>query len=215
MSDTGGSESGPTRSWAVPTFSTSKELNSQAATMKAIIQDQAGSSEVLELQEVDKPATRDDDVLVRVHAALESRHRVPRRCSIAAAVLFGTLAGFQVALAVGLPWGEAAWGGGRAELGVGLRVASGVQAVLAVGFALIVLRRAGHSVWAPLPLRWLPAATWVLMGTMALGTLLNAASRSPIERAWAPVALSLAVLCGIVAAWSPKVPALQPDSNGR
>lgn len=87
-------------------------------------------------------------------------------------------------------------------------MASGVQAVLAVGFALIVLRRAGHSVWAPLPLQWLPAATRVLMGYMALGTLINAASRSPIERAlWTPIALGLAVLCGIVAAWSPKLPA--------
>ena len=143
---------------------------------------------------------------------LESRHRVARGCSIVATVLFGILACFQAALAAGLPWGKAAWGGGQAELEVGLRVASGVQVVLAVGFALVVLRRAGHSVWAPLPLRWLPAATWVLMGTMVLGTLLNAASRSPIERAWAPVALSLAVLCGIVAAWSPKLPARQPDS---
>ncbi len=146
---------------------------------------------------------------------LESRHQVARRCSIAAAVLFGTLASFQAALAVGLPWGEAAYGGGRAELGMGLRVASGVQAPLVVGFALVVLRRAGHSVWAPLPLRWLPAATRVLTGYMVLGTLLNAASRSPIERAWAPIALSLAVLCGIVAAWSPRVPALQPDSKDR
>jgi len=147
---------------------------------------------------------------------LESRHQVARRCSIAAAVLFGTLASFQAALAAGLPWGEAAWGGGRAELGMGLRVASGVQAPLVVGFALVVLRRAGHSVWAPLPLRWLPAATWVLMGYMALGTLLNAASRSPIERVlWTPIAMSLAVLCGIVAAWSPKVPARQPDGTDR
>ena len=77
----------------------------------------------------------------------------------------------------------------------------------------MVLRRAGHSVWAPLPLRWLPAATWVLTGFMALGTLLNAASRSPIERAlWTPIALSLAVLCGIVAAWSPTLSARQPDT---
>lgn len=87
--------------------------------MKAIIQNQYGSPDVLELQEVAKPATGDDDVLVRVHAPLESRHRVARGCSIAAAALFITLACFQVALAVGLPWGEAAWGGGRAELGVG------------------------------------------------------------------------------------------------
>jgi hypothetical protein len=142
-----------------------------------------------------------------------SRHRVARGCAIAAAVLFGILASFQAALAAGLPWGKAAWGGGQAELGLGLRAASGVQVVLAVGFALVVLRRAGHGVRAPLPLRGLPAATWALTGYLALGTLLNAASRSPIERAlWTPIALSLAVLCGVVAAWGPTVPARQPDT---
>lgn len=123
-----------------------------------------------------------------------------RGWATAAAVLFGSLAGFQVALAAGVPWGEAAWGGGQAELGAGLRVASGVQAVLASGFAVIVLRRAGHRVWSPLPQRWLPGAVWVLSAYMALGALLNAVSRSAIERAvWTPVALSLAVLCAVVA----------------
>jgi hypothetical protein len=49
---------------------------------------------------------------------------------------------------------------------------------------------------------------------MALGTLVNAVSRSPIERAlWTPIALGLAVLCRIVAAWNPKLPARQPDRN--
>jgi NADPH:quinone reductase-like Zn-dependent oxidoreductase len=48
---------------------TSKELKGQATTMKAIMQDQYGSPDVLELQEVDKPKIGDDDVLVRVHAA--------------------------------------------------------------------------------------------------------------------------------------------------
>jgi NADPH:quinone reductase-like Zn-dependent oxidoreductase len=40
-----------------------------ATTMKAIVQDQYGSADVLQLQEVNKPAIGDDDVLVRVHAA--------------------------------------------------------------------------------------------------------------------------------------------------
>src|ERR1035437_3854316 len=38
-------------------------------TMKAIVQDSYGSSEVLELREIDKPAIGDHDVLVRVRAA--------------------------------------------------------------------------------------------------------------------------------------------------
>ena len=169
--------------------------------MKDIMPEPYGSPNVLTLDEVDD-------------ARRASRHRVARICAIAAAVLFGLLASFQVALALGLPWGEAAWGGAHAHLGVGLRVASGVQAVLATGFALIVLRRAGHHIWAPLPSRWLPIAARILTGYMALGTLMNAASRSSLERAmWTPVALSLAILCGIVAVWSPRLSTLQPADS--
>lgn len=136
------------------------------------------------------------------------RYRAARVAAIAAAGLFVGLAGFQAALAAGAPWGKAAWGGGQADLGGGLRVASGVVAVLAGGSALVILRRGGHQVWAPLPQRWLPGAAWTLATYMAVGTLLNAISRSPIERAiWTPIALSLAVLCGLVAAWSPETPA--------
>ena len=37
--------------------------------MKAIVQDRYGSSDVLELREIDLPTVKDDEVLVRVHAA--------------------------------------------------------------------------------------------------------------------------------------------------
>jgi NADPH:quinone reductase-like Zn-dependent oxidoreductase len=45
------------------------ELNGQAKTMQAIVQDQYGSADVLKLQEIDKPEVGFDDVLIRVHAA--------------------------------------------------------------------------------------------------------------------------------------------------
>ncbi|MDP9318364.1 MAG: NAD(P)-dependent alcohol dehydrogenase, partial [Actinomycetota bacterium] len=37
--------------------------------MQAIVQDKYGSPDVLELREVDKPVAKDEELLVRVHAA--------------------------------------------------------------------------------------------------------------------------------------------------
>jgi NADPH:quinone reductase-like Zn-dependent oxidoreductase len=53
----------------ISTHTTSEQLNAQATTMKAIVQDQYGSADVLRLQQVQKPEAGDDDVLLRVHAA--------------------------------------------------------------------------------------------------------------------------------------------------
>lgn len=38
-------------------------------TLKAIVQDTYGGPEVLELRDIDPPVHRDEEVLVRVHAA--------------------------------------------------------------------------------------------------------------------------------------------------
>lgn len=142
------------------------------------------------------------------------RHRAARRCSLGAAVLLGGLAAFEVALAAGAPWGEAAFGGGEAKLDAPLRVAAVASALLDTGIALVLLRRGGHRVWAPLRQRWLPSAAWVLTGYFALGTLLNAASRSPIERTlMVPTALSLAVLSACVAAFGDKESSLATQGH--
>lgn len=130
----------------------------------------------------------------------ERRIVVGRTAAAAAAALFAALAAFELALAAGAPWGKAAFGGGQAELTGALRVTSGAYVVLFAGFALVILRRGGHRMWVPVPLRWLPAAGWVLTGYAALGTLLNAISRSPVERAvMTPTSLTLAALCAAVA----------------
>src|SRR5438552_4749284 len=44
-------------------------MHARGDTMKAIVQDRYGSPDVLEPREIDRPVNRDDEVLVRVHAA--------------------------------------------------------------------------------------------------------------------------------------------------
>lgn len=119
--------------------------------------------------------------------------------AIAAAVGFLAIAGFQAALALGAPLGRAAWGGTRTHLPTSLRIASAVAVVFWVLAASVVLGRAEYRV-SPIPepvARW---GTWILVGVLLLGALMNFASSSPWERfLWGPLALVLAVICFVVA----------------
>jgi hypothetical protein len=131
--------------------------------------------------------------------ALITAMQPARAAAVAAAVGFIVIAAFQVALALGAPLGRAAWGGTHSQLPVGLRIAS----ALAVGFwvlaALIVLGRAGHQI-SPLSSVFSRWGTWILVGLLPLGALMNFASPSNWERfLWGPLALILAVLCLVVA----------------
>lgn len=98
---------------------------------------------------------------------------------------------FQVALAVGAPWGAAAWGGANAGvLPVGFRVASGVSAVVWAGVAAVAAGRLLGPV----------GRSRLLLGAAAyltLGVAMNAASPSGVERVvWVP-----ATLVGAGLAW--------------
>ena len=116
-----------------------------------------------------------------------------------AAAGFVLVASFQAALALGAPWGRAAWGGAHRRLPGGLRIASAVAVVLWLAAALVVLARAGYG-WSPIPsgvARW---GTWVLFGLLVVGTLMNLVSRSRPERLiQTPTAAVLAILCLLVA----------------
>ena len=50
---------------------------------------------------------------------------------------------------------------------------------------------------------WLPfdrsMVMWVLAAFFTLGVVMNAVSRSPIERIWSPVSAVLAICCAVIA----------------
>lgn len=124
----------------------------------------------------------------------------PRIAALLAAVGFLVIAAFQAALALGAPFGPASWGGRHAGiLPARLRIASAVAAVVWFLAALIVLGRGGFDA-GPIPdgvTRW---GTWVLVGLLPVGALMNLASSSRWERfLWGPIALILAALCFVVA----------------
>lgn len=117
----------------------------------------------------------------------------------AAALAVTLLAGlivFQVALACGAPWGRAAYGGRHERLPARLRVTSASAAVFWAVAALVFLPGTGLLAWAPLP----DTASWVAAGIFAVATVLNAVTRSRVERAiWLPVSALLFVSSIIVA----------------
>jgi hypothetical protein len=105
-----------------------------------------------------------------------------------AIVTFGAIV-FQIALALGAPWGRYAMGGAfPGRLPTAVRVAAVVQAVVLGLLATVVLANAG-LVDIPV-VRDLPWLIWVAVAFSAVSLVLNAISRSAGERRiWVPVAL--------------------------
>lgn len=106
-----------------------------------------------------------------------------------AAVLLSGMAGFQIALAAGAPWGAAAWGGANpGVLPRGLRVSSAGSSLVYVLLAVVA-----RSTFIPALLR--RRILTVASGGMVAGTVMNLASPSNIERTlWTPVAATLAAV---------------------
>jgi len=119
----------------------------------------------------------------------------PMDITTLAALVFGVAAvgviGFQVALALGAPWGAYAMGGAFPErFPPALRVVAVIQAAVIALLALIVLSGAGLAL--PSIVRELPWLVWLPVAFSAVSLALNAASRSAGERRiWVPVALLL------------------------
>jgi hypothetical protein len=135
----------------------------------------------------------------RESSSVEPADRRPTRAAVGFGALTVVVVAFQVALAAGAPWGHMTMGGAfSGQLPTPMRVAAVVQALLLVGFALIVAARAGLI----LP-RWHRASRkliWVVVAYTVVGAVLNAATPSAAERAlWLPVTLLLGV-CAVVVA---------------
>ena len=106
--------------------------------------------------------------------------------------------GFQVALALGAPWGAYAMGGrfpGRFP--PPMRLLAVVQAVVLGLLALVVLGSAGLISSGLTEWPWL---IWVVVAFSAVSVVMNAASPSPGERRlWVPVGLVMLASSLVVA----------------
>jgi hypothetical protein len=115
--------------------------------------------------------------------------------TIGAAIVFALVAGgavaFQVALALGAPWGAYAMGGRfSGPFPPRMRVAALGQAVLIAGLALVELSAADRV--APAIVDSLPSLVWVPVAFSAVSLVLNLITPSPGERRiWVPVAVAL------------------------
>ena len=116
--------------------------------------------------------------------------------AVSAAVL-GGLAVLQVLVAAGLPLGRLVWGGQHEVLPRRFRVGSALSVPFYAAIAVVLLWRAGT--WGTPP----PAAgvtTWVVVGYLAIGIVLNAISRSRPERlVMTPVCMVLTACAAVVA----------------
>jgi len=121
----------------------------------------------------------------------------------AAAILFAVLsvgvAAFQIALALGAPWGSYAMGGAfPGQFPAPMRIASVGQAAILLLLAAVVLARAGVAfrTWSRIS-RWL---VWAVVAFSAVSLALNLATPSAGERLiWAPVAFVMLVTSALVA----------------
>lgn len=117
---------------------------------------------------------------------------VSRVARVSAVGFFG-VALFQGALAAGVPWGSAAYGGSSpGTLPVGLRGASALAMIVWLSVAVLVAGLLpATSTWA----RLRRPAVVVLIPVMGLSAVLNAISPSVLERTiWTPVVVAQLVL---------------------
>ena len=111
-----------------------------------------------------------------------------------------TIVAFQLALALGAPFGRAAWGGKiEGVLPAPLRVASAITGIGIYPVIIAIVLSASGVVDADLVPGQGDVLMWVLAAFFGIGGVLNAASRSSLERWWAPVSFAVAACCAYLA----------------
>jgi hypothetical protein len=119
--------------------------------------------------------------------------------AVLAAILIGGVAVFQLALALGAPYGEAVFGGkAPTEAGVltpPFRFLAVVQAIVLVLLAWVLLARTDVVEMPGLSAGTLAWLTWGIVAFLALNTVANFSAPHPIER-WVMGSVTL-VLAGL------------------
>ncbi|MCR2784025.1 MULTISPECIES: hypothetical protein [unclassified Microbacterium] len=113
-------------------------------------------------------------------------------------LILALLALFQIALALGAPFGHFAWGGQDRVLPARKRIGSVVSILIYGLMAVVAWDRVGaNSIFPDL---FSQIAMWVIFAYSVLGILMNAISRSKPERyTMVPVSIALSVLSFLIA----------------
>ena len=136
---------------------------------------------------------------------IEYQEKTHMDISKVAALLYAAVSGgvvaFQIALALGAPWGAYAMGGASpGQFPPAMRIGAIIQAVLIAGMATVILARAGLVLpgWLRVS-HWL---VWIAVALTAFSLFLNLITPSAGERAiWAP-ALGLLLISSLIVAFS-------------
>ena len=134
---------------------------------------------------------------------MEDMSRIGQLGARGAAAFCIALGLFQIALAVGAPWGEMTWGGSTAVLSTGMRAASAGAAVyLALAGSAMLVRSGDWGRSSPqAPFRWFNA---FLAVQLALNTAADLASHSVAERYGMGAASALGLLLCVCALFAVK-----------
>jgi hypothetical protein len=123
--------------------------------------------------------------------------------ALLAVALLALAAAFQLGLAVGAPWGAAAYGGrvvSHGALPAGYRLGSGVAVLVLLAASWVVLASVAVVGRGPVTVDVLTAVLWGMAVLFALNTLGTARGRHPLERWGAGVVTALLAVCCVLLA---------------